>query len=146
MNEEVNNSSVNATDNFEDLLPLSPAVFQVLLALSDGEERHGYGISKEVEQRTDRKVRLGPGTLYGAIKRMIAQKLIVEAGASETGEDDSSLRDGREERRRYYRITEAGRQVASAEAQRLEGLVSTARERGLLGGFSGSPEATPTEA
>lgn len=149
MDDGMNNGSTNGTDDLGKLLPLSPAVFNILLALSDGEERHGYGIAKEVEQRTGGKVRLGPGTLYGGIKRMISQGLIVEAsaeaGASDTKQEHSRPHDGREERRRYYRITGAGRQAASAEAQRLEGLVSTARERGLLGGFAGGSGAIPGE-
>lgn len=143
------NDSADTTKDVSGLLPLSPAVFQILLALSDGEERHGYGIAKEVEQRTEGKVRLGPGTLYGGIKRMISQGLIMEAsseaGTSGGDRGDSSPHDGREERRRYYRITGTGRYAASAEAQRLEGLVSTARELGLLGGFTGTPEAMPGE-
>lgn len=125
-----------------DLLPLSPAAFNILLALSDGEERHGYGISKEVQGRTGGDVRLGPGTLYGGIKRMISQGLIAEAGEGEAG---GSAGAGHEERRRYYRITSAGRQVAAAEAQRLESLVSAARDRGLLEDLPG-PGTIPEEA
>jgi len=108
----------------EELLPLSPAVFHVLLALADA-ERHGYGIIKEVESRTDGRVRLGPGTLYGSIKRMIEEGLIEESDER----PDSSLDD---ERRRYYRLTNFGRRVASAEAERLEGLVASARSKRLL--------------
>ncbi|WP_047865993.1 PadR family transcriptional regulator [Rubrobacter aplysinae] len=116
---------------------LSPAVFDILLALSDGEERHGYGIAREVESRTGGGVKLGPGTLYGAIKRMISQGLIVEAEEQEDGRSEGS---GHEERRRYYRITGTGRQAASMEAQRLESLVSTARSRGLLPNTAPTPE------
>lgn len=108
----------------EELLPLSPAVFHVLLALADA-ERHGYGIIKEVEARTEGRVRLGPGTLYGSIKRMLEEGLIEESGER----PDSALDD---ERRRYYRLTIFGRRVASAEAERLEGLVASAREKRLL--------------
>lgn len=121
----------------EELLPLTAAVFNILLALSDGEARHGYGISTRVERRTGGRVRLGPGTLYGGIKRMISQGLIEESGGRSGG-------DGREESRRYYRITGFGRQVASAEAERLEGLVDTARESGLLP--RRGPETTPEGA
>ena len=108
----------------EELLPLSPAVFHVLLALADA-ERHGYGIIKEVEARTDGRVRLGPGTLYGSIKRMIEEGLIEESDER----PDAALDD---ERRRYYRLTGFGRRVASAEAERLEGLVASARAKSLL--------------
>ena len=107
-----------------DLLPLTPAVLHVLLALAD-EERHGYGIMKEVEGRTGGEVRLGPGTLYGAIKRMLAGGLIEESGERPDPELD-------DQRRRYYRITGFGRRVAGAEAERLQDLVSTARARKLL--------------
>ena len=108
----------------EELLPLSPAVFHVLLALADA-ERHGYGIIKEVEARTDGRVRLGPGTLYGSIKRMLEEGLIEESDER----PDSALDD---ERRRYYRLTGFGRRVASAEAERLDGLVAAARAKRLL--------------
>ena len=108
----------------EELLPLSPAVFHVLLALADA-ERHGYGIIKEVEARTEGRVRLGPGTLYGSIKRMLEEGLIEESDER----PDSELDD---ERRRYYRLTGFGRRVASAEAERLNGLVEAARAKRLL--------------
>ena len=108
----------------EELLPLSPAVFHVLLALADA-ERHGYGIIKEIERRTERKVRLGAGTLYGAIKRMLLEGLVVVSDERPDPEAD-------DERRRYYRLTDFGRRVVSAEARRLEQLVSVAREKRLL--------------
>lgn len=103
--------------------PLSEAVFQVLLALAD-RARHGYGIMQEVEERTDGRVRLGPGTVYGAIKRLSAQGLVEETEAAPDSQDD--------ERRRYYRLTEGGRQVAVAEARRLERLLEAARQKDLL--------------
>jgi DNA-binding PadR family transcriptional regulator len=106
------------------LLPLTPAVFHILLALADG-ERHGYGIMQEVEARTKQKVRLGPGTLYGSIKRMIADNLIEESDER----PDPALDD---ERRRYYKLTRFGRMVAIAEAERLENLVGAARAKKLL--------------
>ena len=108
----------------EELLPLSPAVFHVLLALADA-ERHGYGIIKEVEARTEGRVRLGPGTLYGSIKRLLEQGLVEESGERPDAELD-------DERRRYYRLTDFGRRVAEAEAERLSGLVRVAREKQLL--------------
>ena len=106
------------------LLPLTPAVLHILLALAD-EERHGYGIMREVEGRTGGETRLGPGTLYGSIKRMLADGLIEESDERPDPEMD-------DQRRRYYRITDLGRRVAGAEAERLADLVSTAREKKLL--------------
>ena len=106
------------------LLPLTPAVLHILLALVDG-ERHGYGIMREVEERTGGEVRLGPGTLYGAIKRMLSEGLI-----EESGERRDPVMD--DQRRRYYRITDFGRRVAGAEAERLASLVETARSKKLL--------------
>ena len=108
----------------ESLLPVSPAVFHILLALSDG-ERHGYGIMREVEQRSHGKMRMGPGTLYGSIKRMLGDGLI-----EETDERTDPLLD--DQRRRYYRLTPFGRRVAEAEAQRLAHLVGEARAKRLL--------------
>jgi DNA-binding PadR family transcriptional regulator len=112
-------------------LPLTPAVLHVLLSLAD-EERHGYGIMREVEDRTGGEVRLGPGTLYGAIKRMLADGLIEESDERPDPELD-------DQRRRYYGMTDFGRRVAGAEAERLQNLVSTAREKKLLR----RPEASP---
>lgn len=105
------------------LLPLSEAVFHILLALAD-EDRHGYGIMQEVEERTGGRIRLGPGTLYGAIKRLREQDLL-EAAEAEKGLDGN-------ERRRYYRLTGFGREVAVLEAKRLERLVDAARRKQLL--------------
>jgi DNA-binding PadR family transcriptional regulator len=109
-----------------EVLPLSPAVLNILLALAE-EERHGYGIMREVEERTGGRTRMGPGTLYGSIKRMLAEGLIEESDER----PDPAMDD---QRRRYYRITDFGRWVAGAEAERLSGLVETARARNLLGG------------
>jgi DNA-binding PadR family transcriptional regulator len=114
------------------LLPLTPAVLQILLSLAD-EERHGYGIMREVEDRTGGGVRMGPGTLYGSIKRMLVDGLIEESDERPDPELDDS-------RRRYYRTTDFGRRVAGAEAARLESLVRSAREKKLL---CGRPEAYP---
>jgi len=104
--------------------PLTPAVFHILLTLADG-EKHGYAIMREVERTTAGKVRLGPGTLYGTIQRLLKSGLIVES--SERA--DASVND---ERRRYYRLTTQGRAAAEAEAERLEALVQTARAKALL--------------
>ena len=105
-------------------LPLSPAVFHILLALAD-EERHGYGIMQEVERRTHGAVQLGPGTLYGAIKRLLTNGLIDEVDER----PDPELND---ERRRYYRLTVFGVGVLSAEAARLDEMVRQARAKQLL--------------
>ncbi len=107
-----------------ELLPLTPAVFHILLALAD-RERHGYGIMQEVAERTEHKVRLGPGTLYGSIKRMLAEGLIEESDERPDPELD-------DERRRYYRLTEFGHRVAAAEAQRMAELLGVARAKRLL--------------
>jgi DNA-binding PadR family transcriptional regulator len=115
---------IGAQDPVEGLTPLTPAVFHILLALSDG-ERHGYGIMREIEARTGGAVRMGPGTLYGSIKRMLADGLIVETDER----PDPALDD---QRRRYYRITYRGERAAQAEAARLERLVGIARAKRLL--------------
>jgi len=108
----------------EELLPLSLSVFHILLSLAD-EERHGYGIMKETAARTDGKVRLGPGILYGNIKRLIEDGLI-EASQERP---DPELDD---ERRRYYRLTQFGQRVVTAETRRLASLLGMARSRRLL--------------
>ena len=107
-----------------DFLPLTPAMFHILLALAD-RERHGYHIMQEVEERTEGDVRLGPGTLYGSIKRMLSDGLVEESGERPDPEMD-------DERRRYYRLTDFGYRVASAEAERLARLVKSARSKKLL--------------
>jgi DNA-binding PadR family transcriptional regulator len=112
-----------ALSNSEPFGPLTPSMFHVLLALA-GEDLHGYAILKEVELRTGGKVRLSTGTLYGIIKRLLNDGLIVELRSRplETGD----------ERRRYYRLTPQGRQVATAEAERMDEILSVARSRNLL--------------
>lgn len=112
----------------EERLPLTPPVFHILLALTDG-ERHGYSIMQEVEASTNGIINMGPGTLYGSIKRMLAANLIEETDSR----PDPALDD---ERRRYYRLTDFGQRVAVAEAQRLESAVGQARRKKLLGGAS----------
>ena len=104
--------------------PLTPAMFHVLLALADG-EKHGYAILKEVARRTEGKVRLSAGTLYGIIKRLDESGWILEKSQRpDIGFDD--------ERRRYYQLTETGRRVAMAEATRLEEMVEMARAKRLV--------------
>ena len=109
----------------ESFLPLPAATFHILLAIAD-EERHGYAIMKEVASRTENTVRLGPGTLYGTLKRLLESGLVEEAAERA----DPEMED---ERRRYYRITKPGLAVARAEARRLEGLVRAARRKKLIG-------------
>lgn len=104
--------------------PLLLAVFHIMLSLADG-ERHGYGIKREVEFRTGGVISLGPGTLYGTLRRMLAEELIEECGERPDPECD-------DERRRYYRLTDSGRRLAVAEAERLENLVRVARAKALL--------------
>ena len=108
----------------EDLLPLTPPVFHILVALSDG-ERHGYAIMRQVAADTDGRLQLGPGTLYGCLKRMLTAKLIEESDERPDPELD-------DERRRYYRITDFGMRTVRAEAQRLATSVTAARARRLL--------------
>jgi DNA-binding PadR family transcriptional regulator len=109
----------------ESQLPLAPATFQILLALVDG-ERHGYAIMKEVTTRTEGAVRLGPGTLYGALKRLLEAGLVEEGGERA----DPVLGD---DRRRYYRLTKFGLRVARIEARRLDAMVRAARRKKLIG-------------
>ena len=108
----------------EDLLPLQPAVFHILVALAD-RDRHGYSIMQDVAARTNNQLRMSPGTLYGSIKRMLAQGLIEELRDAPDPADD-------DERRRYYRITRFGRRVAAADAARLESVLRQARMVGLV--------------
>ena len=105
-------------------LPLSPAVFHVMVSLADG-SRHGYAIIKDVAERTGGAERLGAGTLYAIIKRLLLDDLIAEIPAPE---HDS----GGDQRRRYYRLTALGREVATGEAERLERAVASARSSRLL--------------
>jgi DNA-binding PadR family transcriptional regulator len=112
----------------ETLLPLSPAVFNILLALADG-ERHGYSIMQEIAAQTQGKLRIGPTTLYRSIKHMLEDGLIVESDER----PDPALDD---ERRRYYRLTDLGRRVTVAEMQRLEQSLAIARSKTLLRNFA----------
>jgi len=109
-----------------DLLPLTPPVFHILLALAD-EERHGYGIMQDVARQTKDALQLGPGTLYGCLKRMLAAGLVEECDERPDLELD-------DERRRYYRMTALGRKTVRAEAIRLAGAVTAANARLRLAG------------
>jgi DNA-binding PadR family transcriptional regulator len=100
-------------------LPLTPPVFYILLSLWQ-KERHGYEIMKQVEKDSNNKVRLGPGTLYGAIKNMLEEKLIIEVDK------------GNSKRRRYYSLTDKGRNTISSEMQRYTEAVELARRVKLI--------------
>lgn len=113
------------------LTPLTPAVFYILLALAS-RERHGYEIMKQVKHDSQEQVTMGTGTLYGSLKRMLADGLIEEAGER----PDPALDD---ERRRYYRLTDLGRQAFIAELQRYNNVVAIAQKRRLLPSFSLEP-------
>lgn len=106
------------------MLPLTPPVFHILLALSDG-ERHGYAIMQQVASDTGGALQLGPGTLYGCLKRMLGARLVEES-------DERPDQDRDDERRRYYRITDFGARTVRAEAERLATAVIAARARRLL--------------
>jgi DNA-binding PadR family transcriptional regulator len=114
----------------ETMLPLTPAVFNILLALADG-ERHGYSIMQEITGQTQGKLRIGPTTLYRSIKHMLEDGLIVESDER----PDPALDD---ERRRYYRLTDLGQRVAAAEMSRLEQTLAVARSKPLLGSLGPS--------
>jgi len=108
----------------DSFLPLTPAAFHILLALADG-EKHGYAVMQEVTALSAGQIRLGPGTLYGTLKRMLADGWIEETDER----PDPALDD---ERRRYYRLTDLGGRVARAEAGRLARLVEAARAKHLV--------------
>jgi DNA-binding PadR family transcriptional regulator len=105
---------MSSASSFKDHLPLTPAVFAILLALADG-EKHGYAIMLEAREH----ITMGPGTLYGSIDRLLASGLILETGLSD------------DQRRRYYRLSGLGKQTLSAEAARLEQSVTRARRKGV---------------
>jgi DNA-binding PadR family transcriptional regulator len=115
----------------EGLLPLTPVTLNILLALAD-EERHGYGIGVEVRERTGGKMRLGPGTLYGSLKRMVDGGLVEESEGRTDGAPDNASRGYDAERRRYYRLTGFGERVLAAELARLDGVVRTAQAKGVF--------------
>lgn len=114
----------NTLNNPEDLIPLTPAVFNILLALADG-EKHGYGIMLEVEANTHGQITMGPGTLYGSIKRMLKASLIEESDARPDPDVD-------DQRRKYYRLSGLGQRTLRLEAERLASQVQVARAKNLL--------------
>jgi len=123
---DISSADITVDPDPTTLAPLTPAVFHILLALAD-RERHGYGIMQEVQIATEGQLRMGPGTLYGTIKRMLGAQLIKESDERPDPELD-------DERRRYYRITDFGRKVLSAEAQRMSSLLKIARAKHILDG------------
>lgn len=114
------------TTEADALLPLPPVTFHILVALAD-EDKHGYAIMQDVTSRTGGALKLGAGTLYRSVQRMLDQGLVVEVNARPAPELD-------DERRRYYRITPFGRTVAKAEARRLAQMLKLARASGFAPG------------
>jgi DNA-binding PadR family transcriptional regulator len=108
-----------------DMPPLTPAVFHVLLALADG-ERHGYAIMREVAESTSGRIKMGPGTLYGTVKRLVESRMIEESDQRPDPELD-------DERRRYYRLSALGQRVVKAEALRYAETAEVARRKRLIG-------------
>ncbi len=106
--------------------PLPAVAFQIMLALAEG-DLHGYAIMRQVEEQTGARLRLGPGTLYGSIQALLEGKLIEEVERAESI-------DGRSQRRRYYRLTVAGRKVARSEAEKMADTLRVARARKILRG------------
>ena len=106
------------------LVPMTPAVFFIMLALADG-KKHGYAIMQEVSSLSDSKFRMGPGTLYTTIQRLLELSLIEERG-------EPSRTSGQDHRRRYYRLTASGRGLLEFEVRRLESVVRTARQKKLV--------------
>jgi DNA-binding PadR family transcriptional regulator len=123
------------TERVERVLPLTPATFAILLTLASG-EKHGYAIMREIAASSEGVLRVGPGTLYHAIKQLLAAGMIAETG----DRPDPALDD---QRRRYYRLTGFGRRVVQAEAVRLAQLVRQAGAQGLLGGSELQPGMQP---
>lgn len=117
---------INRNSSPQEFLPLTPPVFHILLALV-GDERHGYGIMQDVARQTDGALQLGPGTLYGCLKRMLAAGLIEESDER----PDPALDD---ERRRYYRLKPLGERAARAEAQRIATALAAAKSKRILVG------------
>ena len=120
--------------NPEDMLPLTPAVFHILLALTEG-ERHGYAIMQEVAESTHRQINMGPGTLYGTIKRLLEAGLIEESDRRPDAEAD-------DERRRYYCLIGLGQRVVEAEASRYNELAKLVRRKQLV---RKPPKTVPAE-
>ena len=127
----------------KDVLPLTPAVLHILLALADGRRsseheesagRHGYAVAQEVEAMTEGQIRMGPGTLYGSIQRMLTSGLIEEVARGKGGTRAQGAGADEDERRRYYRLSPLGRRVLQLELARLARVVVVARAKHLLPG------------
>jgi DNA-binding PadR family transcriptional regulator len=126
----------------KDELPLTPVVLHILLALADGRRggqgeeesagRYGYAVAQEVEAMTDGQIRMGPGTLYGSIQRMLTSGLIEEVSRGKSGSRSHLAGADDEERRRYYRLSLFGRRVLELELARLARVVQVARMKHLL--------------
>ena len=114
----------NSDSDPEALLPLPQAAFHILVALAQG-DRHGYAIMQDVAAGTGGNLKLNPGTLYTTIRRLLEQGLVIELDERPDPEED-------DERRRYYRLSELGREVATAEAARLRQTLAFARQAGLI--------------
>ena len=112
------------TQKLDDLLPLRPVEFLVLLVLAD-DERHGYGIVKDIAERTDGKMKLLPGNLYAVLRRLLESGLLTESSRR-------PAEDLEDQRRRYYRITRMGEKVLAADAERMKSLVQQVEARDLL--------------
>lgn len=116
---DIGYSMANVPEDLRNLLPLTPAVFYVLFALADG-DKHGYAIMQQASEASGGEFRMGPGTLYTTIQRLLELALIKEVAA------DAS------ERRRYYRLTRSGKALLEAEVERMENVVRMARRKRLV--------------
>lgn len=125
--------NTTSSTKISELLPLTPAVLHILLVLSSG-PMHGYAIMREVDQISNGKIKMGPGTLYGTLKRMLRDNLIVEIEEPQEVETEK-------ESRRYYQLTEAGRKTLSAEIERLISLMEIIREKAPFRKVDGSLES-----
>lgn len=119
------------------LLPLTPVVLHLLLALAEREPearagKHGYAVAQEVEAMTDGQIRMGPGTLYGSIQRMLVSELIEEVSRTRSGSRARTGMTDEDERRRYYRLTPLGQRALELELARLAQVVAIARAKRLL--------------
>src|SRR5689334_4348923 len=127
-----------------ELLPLTPVVLHIMLALAEGRRgddgggRHGYAVAQEVETMTDGQIRMGPGTLYGSIQRMLNSGLIEEVARAKAAGDGATRGAPDDERRRYYRLSALGRRVLELELARLARVIVVARTKHLL------PELEPS--
>jgi DNA-binding PadR family transcriptional regulator len=117
-------SSSRVPDDLQHLLPLTPAVFFILFALADG-EKHGYAIMQSVSRISDNQFRMGPGTLYTTIQRLLDLDLIEEA-------ENAGGQSDHESRRRYYKLTRMGKTVLAADISRMESVVRLARDKKLV--------------